>query len=158
MRTHVLALVLFAAACSPPSADAPAETGDVFIGVGIINPWAAPSPGGVDVAAGYMTVRNRGDAPETLTGASSPRAERVEIHTMSHEDGVMRMAPAGPVEIPVGETVAFAPEGLHLMFIGVSTPFAEGEEIPVTLNFTRAGDVTIDLPVRRPGDNAEHGG
>jgi copper(I)-binding protein len=45
------------------------------------------------------------------------------------------------------------------MLIGPAGPFAQGENVPVTLRFERAGEVTVDLEVAAAGarDSAPHG-
>ncbi|MGH6951490.1 MAG: copper chaperone PCu(A)C [Vitreimonas sp.] len=141
----LLAVVLFAAACGAPPATQQAPRA-----LEVQDAWAAPTPGGVDVAAGYLTIVNDSGADDRLMSATSPRAERVEVHDMSFEGGVMRMrAVEDGLAVPAGTMVALEPGGQHLMFHGVRAPFAEGERIPVTLKFAQAGDVSVELPVQR---------
>lgn len=100
------------------------------------------------VGGGYLTITNRGDSDDRLVAASSPAAERVELHEMRMEGEVMKMAEREEgVELPAGEVVALAPGGLHIMFIGLAAPFVEGESVPVTLQFEKAGAVDVDLQV-----------
>ncbi|MEO1154600.1 MAG: copper chaperone PCu(A)C, partial [Pseudomonadota bacterium] len=43
--------------------------------------------------------------------------------------------------------------GDHVMFMGLTGPFVDGETVEVTLTFEQAGDITVDIPVdlnRRP--------
>jgi copper(I)-binding protein len=40
---------------------------------------------------------------------------------------------------------------MHLMFFGVTEPFTEGEQIPVTLTFERGGEIQTLLTVRAGG-------
>jgi periplasmic copper chaperone A len=138
----VIAILAFAAACgAPQTAPATLEVSDG---------WARPSANGVDVAAGYLTIANGADADDRLVSISSPRAGGVEIHEMRMDGALMRMrALEGGLTIPAGETAFFESNGLHLMFTGVTQPFADGEEIPVRLTFERAGTVSLTLPVRR---------
>lgn len=142
MRNISFALVLLAAACGSP--DTPN-----LEPIQIRSAWASPTPGGVSVSAGYLEISNATDQDDRLIAASSPRADRVEIHDMVMDGPIMRMRPVEALSIPAGETVTFAPGGMHLMFMGVVDPFAEGENIPVTLSFERAGDIEATLPVRR---------
>jgi copper(I)-binding protein len=67
------------------------------------------------------------------------------------------MRPVETLEIAAGERADLAPGGMHLMFYGVSQPFAEGEEIPVQLTFETAGAIDAVLPVRRSAPE-NHGG
>ncbi len=157
MKKLFAALALaFTAACGAPQT-APADQAEAPAGaIEIREAWAAATPGGADVAAGYLTIANGTAADDRLVSATSPRATSVEIHEMSMENDVMRMrAVEGGLLVPAGESVALAPGGLHVMFMGLSAPFVEGEEIPVTLTFETAGAFEIMLPVRA---GAAHGG
>lgn len=99
-------------------------------------------------AGGYFTVTNSGTDADRLIGAASPAAGEVQIHEMNMAGDVMEMRPRPDgVQIPAGEAVAFAPGGLHLMFMGLSEPFEEGGQVPVTLTFEHAGAVEIALDV-----------
>jgi len=57
------------------------------------HPWSRATPNGAKVAGGYLTVTNTGAEPDTLIGGTFAAAGRVEVHRMSMEDGVMKMAP-----------------------------------------------------------------
>ena len=155
MRTLIFSLALLAAACGAPqettTSEPSPEAAAVAPGISISDAWASATPGGVSVSAGYMTISNGGEAADQLTGASTPRAGRVELHTMTMTNGVMEMTQIPSAEIPAGGSAAFALGGNHLMFIDVTQPFAEGEEIPVTLIFANAGEVQVSLPVRARG-------
>jgi copper(I)-binding protein len=120
--------------------------------------WAAPTPAGVDVSAGYLSIDNRTASSDRLLSATSPRAERVEVHEMRMDGAVMRMRPVQALAIPAGAEVQLAVGGAHLMFYGVRQPFNEGEEIPVELVFETAGAIDVVLPVRRssPARHADH--
>lgn len=114
----------------------------------IETPWLRATPGGAKVAGGYVTVRNTGAEPDRLTGATIARAGRGEIHTMSTENGVMKMAPVeGGLTIAPGESVALKPGGLHLMFLDLTDGLRAGESVPGTLTFERAGTVPVTFTV-----------
>lgn len=152
MRAFFVAAAFVLAACTPP-----AETESRAGALEVRDAWAAPTPGGVNVSAGYLTIVNGADQADRLVSASSPRAGRAEVHEMVMAGDVMQMRPAAAVEIAPGAEVALAPGGMHLMFYEIATPFAEGEEIPVTLTFEHAGAVDVSLPVRRPtGGHVTH--
>jgi copper(I)-binding protein len=159
MRAALLSLiVVIAGACGAPHGEGPSAPERTTAALEVRDGWAAPTPGGVDVSAGYLTIVNAAGREDRLLGATSPRAARVEVHEMSMDGGVMRMrAVEGGLVIPAGATVMLGPGGQHLMFYGVSQPFAAGERIPVTLRFAQAGDVAVELPVRRDaGGRSDH--
>jgi copper(I)-binding protein len=154
MRFLAAALVFAIAACSQPAEAPPQLSADA---IEIENARAAPTPGGVDVAAGYLTIVNSGTESDTLLAASSPRAARVEVHEMTMPDGVMQMRPVERLDIAPGQSLELRPGGRHLMFMGVTQPFVEGETIPLQLRFEHAGALDVSLPVQGPGaDHAEH--
>ena len=109
----------------------------------------APSGGG------YLTITNTGTEPDRLLGATADAAARVQVHQMAVVDGMMKMGelPDG-IEIPPGGTVTLAPGGMHIMFMGLKSPFVEGQAVPVTLRFEKAGDVTVPLTVQGVGAQA----
>lgn len=125
-------------------------------GLQVENGWASPTPDGVDVSAGYVTIVNDSDAEDRLVSASSARATSVDLHEMSMDGAVMRMRMVSAVDIPAHGHIALAPGGTHLMFNGVSTPFVEGERIPVQLTFEHAGAVSVELPVSRTAPERQH--
>ena len=70
------------------------------------------------------------------------------FHAMETKDNVMRMRQLKDgVAIAAGETVKLEPGNLHLMFQKVKTPFKQGDTVPVTLIFEKAGKVDLVLQV-----------
>lgn len=107
-------------------------------------------------AAGYMIIRNTGTLPDRLLAAESPAAATLELHTMTMEQGVMRMRPVPEIAIPPGGTARLAPGGLHIMLIGTATRFERGQRVPLVLVFERAGRVAVELAVEAPGASGGH--
>jgi copper(I)-binding protein len=104
------------------------------------------------VSAGYLRVTNTGEAPDRLVGGSAPFAGRVEIHEMTMQDGMMRMAEIeGGLVIPPGETAVLQPGGNHVMFMDLTDPPQPGEAVTVTLEFAEAGSVPVEMPVSALG-------
>ncbi|WP_298252968.1 copper chaperone PCu(A)C [Bradyrhizobium sp.] len=110
--------------------------------------WSRATPKGAKVAGGYLTIENRGTEPDRLLSASSTAATKVEIHQVSTQDGIMTMRPLDVgLTIPPEAMVTLAPGAHHIMFIGLAAPFEEGQRIPVSLNFERAGRIDTDFEV-----------
>lgn len=108
----------------------------------------------------FMGIANRGEQADRLIGVESPIAKKAAMHMTLIEDGIMKMRPLEDgVEIRAGETHAFRRGGDHIMLMGLTARPAEGETVPLTLIFLRAGRVDIEVPVdnaRKPGDGATH--
>ncbi len=130
------------------AATGPVEVGDLEISGGAVK---AMLPG-AKVGGGGFVIKNTGSTDDRLIAVESPVAGRVELHEMAMENDVMKMRKLGEgVVIPPGETVELKSGDLHLMFLEVQKPFAEGDTVPVTLTFEKAGKVDYVLPVGAAG-------
>jgi copper(I)-binding protein len=153
--TALLGLGLFASTAQAAPEAAPVKAGDLTIDT----PWLRATPNGAKVAGGYVRIVNTGSAPDTLTGASVPFATSGEIHSMSMEGSVMKMAPvSGGLTIKPGETVELKPGGYHLMFEGLTGAPKAGDTVAGTLTFQRAGTVPVTFSVAPIGASAPGGG
>lgn len=129
-------------------------------GIGLSAPWTRPaSAGGMGV--GYVQITNDGSEPDTLLGASSDAAERVELHeTTISDDGVASMKPVSSVEIAPGNSIELKPGGLHLMLIGLKEGIKEGGSVKAKLNFKKAGAVDVEFAAKTAapaaGNSHEH--
>jgi periplasmic copper chaperone A len=110
-------------------------------------PWARATIGTARPGAAYVTFRNTGDQLEELVDISTPAAAHPEVHEMEEEGGVMKMRPAGPLEIPPGEEVRLEPGGMHIMLMQLQQPLEEGESIPITFTLREAGEITVSAPI-----------
>lgn len=152
---------LFAlAALSAVVIAAPVRADDVKAGDLVISQaWSRATPGGAKVAGGFLTIENKGTAPDKLIAVSAEIAGKAEIHEMAMDNGVMKMRPLDKgLVIEPGKTVKLAPGGYHLMLQELKGPFKEGEKVPVTLEFEKAGKVTVSLDVQGVGAQAPGGG
>jgi hypothetical protein len=114
--------------------------------------WSRATPGGAKIGGGYLTIENRGSTADRLIGGSADVAGKVEVHEMSMKNGVMTMRPLdNGLTIEAGKTVKLAPGGLHLMLFDLKSPLKQGDRMPVTLEFEKAGKVTVSLDVQSLG-------
>jgi copper(I)-binding protein len=146
---HPAPMLQLTAAVTPPSYMA----GSIMIE----QVWSPATPGGAATGAAYMTIMNHGSTPDTLTGGSSPAADKFEIHQMSMANGVISMRPvSGGIVVPAGGTITLSPQAnYHVMLTGLKGPLKEGGHVPAILNFAKAGAVKVELAVgpigsRRP--------
>ncbi len=99
-------------------------------------------------AAGYMIIRNAGDAADAIVSASSPKMERIELHTHLMEDGVMKMREIDKIEVPAKGSAELKTGGLHLMLFGAKEPLKEGETLPITVVFEKAGPLEMEFAIK----------
>jgi hypothetical protein len=119
--------------------------------------WSRATPGGAKVGAGYLTVENKGTAPDRLVAAEAESAGRVEIHETQEAGGVSRMSPVSAVTVAPGGRLAFKPGGHHLMLVDLKQPLKQGERFKGILVFEKAGRIPVEFEVRAIGAGAEHG-
>jgi periplasmic copper chaperone A len=125
----------------------------------IDTPWSRATPRGAKVGGGYLAIENTGANPDRLVSISTPAADKVELHEMTVQDGVMRMRPlASGIAIPPNGTVTLAPGGLHIMFMGLKRPLQQGEKFPARLSFEKSGSVDVTFEVRGIGAGSGAGG
>lgn len=118
----------------------------------IVHPWARATPKGASIAAGYLSITNKGTAPDRLIGGSAAFAGRVQFHEMKMSAGVMRMRPlANGLEIKPGETVEFKPGSFHIMFLDLKQPLQKDERVKATLVFEKAGTLELEFIVEGLG-------
>ena len=149
-RRMTLAALL---ACMLGSGMALAEDG----GIHIDQAWARATPGGTKTGAIYLTVSNTGNASDTLTAASTPSADKAQLHEMKIENGVMEMRPIPALAIAPGQSIVFEPsKGYHIMLTGLKAPLKEGDKVTLTLTFEHAGTQQITASIGKIG--AMHAG
>jgi copper(I)-binding protein len=118
----------------------------------ITQAWSRATPNGAKIAGGYLTIENKGSVPDRLVGGSGEIAGKVEVHEMAMNNGVMTMRPLDKgLTIEPGKIVKLAPGGHHLMMFDLKGPLKQGDKVPVTLEFEKAGKVTLSLDVQGIG-------
>ena len=128
-----------------------------FSQVEIENAWSRATAPGAKVGAGYFTIRNKSAAPDRLLGASSPAAARVETHVIEKQGEVLRMREVKGYAVPAKGSFELKPGGPHLMLVDIKAPLKEGDRVPLTLKFEKAGEVAVELRVERLGATPAHG-
>jgi periplasmic copper chaperone A len=131
----------------------PARAQEVKAGDLVISQaWSRATPGGAKIGGGYLTIENKGSTPDRLVGGSADVADKVQVHEMTMKDGVMTMRPLEKgVTIEPGKTVKLAPGGSHLMLFDLKSPLKQGDKLPITLEFEKAGKVKLSLAVEGIG-------
>jgi copper(I)-binding protein len=132
---------------------APARAEEVRAGdLVITQAWSRATPGGATIGGGYLTIENKGSVADRLMGGSADVAGKVQVHEMSMNNGVMTMRQLDKgLAIEPGKTVKLAPGGYHLMLLDLKGPLKQGDKLPVTLEFEKAGKVKLSLDVQGVG-------
>ncbi|MBQ0827804.1 copper chaperone PCu(A)C [Streptomyces tagetis] len=138
----VLAGALLLAGCGGGSGAAP----DLSVGSAYI-----PQPVSDSMAAGFLTITNKGEGEDELTSVTSEAGE-VSVHRTV--DG--RMKAADRLPIPARGELVLESGANHLMFEKLTRRLQEGETVTVELRFAHSDPVTVTMPVKsatyRPAD------
>jgi copper(I)-binding protein len=121
--------------------------------ISIENAWGRPSPKVATAGAFYMLIKNGGNEQDKLIAGQSPACGVVELHeSYMTENGAMGMRPVegGFIEIPAGGEAELKMGGLHIMCIEKLEDFTVGAVLPLTLNFEKSGEMTVDIEIREP--------
>lgn len=116
--------------------------------VGVEDSYAISPVPGAPTGAAYMLIHNSASEPDRLVEVRSPAASSVALHHHVEEDGVMRMRPVeGGLALEAGSDLLLERGGAHVMFMGLTGPWEDGDVIPLTLVFEKAGEIAVEVPV-----------
>jgi periplasmic copper chaperone A len=160
MHISKITFVALAFAALALSFRSPARAEEVKAGdLVITEAWTRATPKGAKIGGGYLTIENKGTVSDRLIGGSADIAGSVQVHEMSMDDGVMKMRPLDKgLAIEPGKVVKLAPGGYHLMMMDLKSPLKQGDRLPITLEFEKAGKVQVSLEVAGVGAKGPAGG
>jgi periplasmic copper chaperone A len=102
-------------------------------------------------SAVYMRLTDLGINPDELVSASSPFAQKVELHVFAIQNKIYGMQPVDAIKVsPGAAATVLRPGGAHVMLEGLKQPLRAGESIPLSLTFKNAGKAQIEVRVESP--------
>jgi copper(I)-binding protein len=125
-----------------------AACGDANQGIAVTEAWVRSSSMLDRAGAAYMLISNGGAEADRLLSVTSDVASVIEIHETTEMNGMMEMAPVTALPVPAHGQTELAPGGLHIMLIDLTRELTPGAEVTLTLNFEKAGPVTVTAVVR----------
>jgi copper(I)-binding protein len=113
-------------------------------GVAVLDAWARATAPGQDSGAIQFSISSRSGAK--LRSISSPLAQGVEIHEMTHVNGMMEMRAVEFIKLPAGQLVDLEATGKHVMLLKLLQPLKVGDKIPLKLTIELADKrvITVD--------------
>jgi len=127
------------------------QQGDIRIG----HIWARATPPGATAAAIYVPLLNNGKETDSLIGALSELASKIEIHQDTNDNGIMKMQKLDSVVLEPNKPVSLRPNGIHLMVFGLKQQLKEGGMFPLTLQFEKAGSIKVEAMIEGVGAMSE---
>jgi len=130
--SFIILLTIFSAYFSNAYAldsDTPATQNTISIKDG----WVRPSHPGQDVGAAYMTLTSMQDI--TLVRVESDVSDSIEIHSMTMQNGVMKMRMLDNLPLIAGKPYKLEPGGFHFMLFDLKKALTVGESVNFVLYF-----------------------
>ncbi|WP_283149568.1 copper chaperone PCu(A)C [Silvimonas soli] len=149
VRQILRPLLLSTALCASFAATAaqPAATNAIQVE----HAWSRATPPGAAIGAAYFEITNNSKTADTLIGASSPVAATASVHEMKMANGMMQMRAVPQLPLPAQGNISFSPQGYHVMLNGLKAPLKEGSHFALTLQFAKAGAISVDVVVQAMG-------
>jgi hypothetical protein len=98
-----------------------------------------------------MTLIDNGTSGDRLLGATTPLDDKVQFHKETEDNGVSRMREVTTVNLEPGAKIIFKPGEMHMMIVGLKQPLAEGKTFQLTLQFEKAGNIDVTVPIEKIG-------
>jgi periplasmic copper chaperone A len=130
----VILVAIFFAGCTAKDDEVP---------IRMVDPWVRATVAGQNSTAGYIEFHSR--VTVKLIKVTSPQATSVQIHTMSHDNGVMRMDELAVLDIPVNQAVKLEPNHMHFMLNDLKAPLIAGDDATLAFTFELADKSTLQL-------------
>lgn len=119
--------------------------------VAISDAWVREPAPGQKIGAAYMTLKSPQNSKLVYVEAIKT-AGAVEIHSMSMNNGVMKMRMLDALTLEANKPQSLAPGGFHLMLFDLKKPLIAGEDVAFRLCFEGPnGNIThqnITLPIK----------
>lgn len=112
--------------------------------------WARATTSSARVGGVFLTLTATG-AADRVVSASSPVAEKVELHETIRDGNVMKMREVEALVVAPGTPAVLKPGAQHIMLIGLKRPLNRGESFPLTIAFANAPPVTTTVTVQAAG-------
>jgi len=114
------------------------------LGITVSDAWGRATAPGQDSGSVQFSITSKKDAK--LVAITSPAAGSVEIHSMAHEDGKMKMRAVESLILPAGKAVDLEKSGNHVMLLNLKQPLKAGDSVPLTLTieFADKHKATVD--------------
>jgi periplasmic copper chaperone A len=127
--------------------------------VTITDAWVRKNAPGQSIGAAYMTLNS--PTKTTLVYAEAiDAAGSVEIHSMTMQNGVMKMRMLDELVLAPNQSVALKPGDFHLMLFDLTAPLEIGNHITFRLCFKDAdGNITeqmVSAPVKEMQNHTSH--
>ncbi|MFE5655193.1 copper chaperone PCu(A)C [Streptomyces sp. NPDC056517] len=105
----------------------------------------------MDMAGGFLTIKNDGGTADKLTSVTSTISDDVTIHETKNQ----KMQQVKSFDIPANGELKLARGGNHIMFMELKKKPKQGEKVSIELHFEKSDPIKVDLPVEAANHNPQ---
>jgi copper(I)-binding protein len=109
-------------------------------------PWMRAIPG--NEGAIYMILHNHGP-DDKIIAVTSEEATMAHLHVTLEKNSISHMETVMTLPLLPGKTI-FAPNGMHIMVLGLKKNLKNGQTFPLTLMFEHHPPIKIAVPIIDP--------
>jgi len=121
--------------------------------------WVRQAVQGQSGTGAFMTLQ--ASESLTITAASSPLVGVAQLHSMSMEGNVMKMAPVDALPLAAGQSLTLKPGGYHVMLMDLKEGFVKQTSVPLTLTYKTAtgksSSMVLNVPVLASAPSPQSG-
>ncbi|MFB7515704.1 copper chaperone PCu(A)C [Streptomyces sp. NPDC056144] len=106
----------------------------------------------MDMAGGFLTIKNDSGTADKLTSVTSPLSDDVTIHETKNQ----KMQQVTSFDIPANGELKLERGGNHIMFMELKSKPKQGDKVSIELHFEKADPIKVDVPVEAANHNPQH--
>lgn len=95
----------------------------------------------------YMTIANHGGADDSVTRATCPVANFVELRALDHGEGVPAERAVRRIAVPAGASSKLAPDGARIALLQTTQALTVGQRFSCRITFANAGPIEVQVRV-----------
>lgn len=147
MKPSMLSRVVFASFLVANAGVLHAQTASVTVH----DAWIREPMGGRNMTGAFAVVENTSATQRAIVAASADISDKVELHEMKNEGGMMKMSPVQRIAIPANGKLELKPGSFHVMLFDLKSKPASGSKVRLTLTLDDGSKVAAEATVRSPG-------
>ncbi|GAB5379987.1 MAG: copper chaperone PCu(A)C [Aliiglaciecola sp.] len=128
---------------------------NVFAEVTVSDAVVRVLPPGIPNTSAYFTIKNNGDKDVALVSANTDVATSAELHAHIMTGEMMSMQKQDQVIVPAGQSIEFAPGGLHVMIFGLKASLKEGQMVKINLITSDNQSISLQAKAVKPGEEKQ---
>lgn len=118
--------------------------------------YVRATPPNAATSAVFATLVNHDNQDHYIVDATTPAAEKAELHDVIHQGEVMKMRQIEALKVPANSTLQLKPGSFHIMLFRMPKPLVEGDDIEVNLTLRSGEQLRFIAPIKNVMSEMRH--